>query len=290
MQLVDDMRNKLMLVMIISYAVVLSYGQTIQLPAKKSSVAFAVIGDSGSGTREQYQLADRMAATRGMFPFNFVLMMGDNLYGRDNPKDFEQKFEKPYKALLEAQVKFYASLGNHDVAARQILYDDFNMDGKHYYSFKPADNVRIFALDSNYMDPRQLDWFEKEVSSSGSDWKIVFFHHPLYSSGRKHGSDTELRAVLEPLLIKHGVDVVFTGHEHFYQRITPQSGINYFIVGSSGKLRQGNIGRSPMDAKGFDQDNAFLIAEISGDDMFFQAISRSGQTVDAGSVRRVEKQ
>ena len=164
------------------------------------------------------------------------------------------------------------------------------MDGKNYYSFQPRNDVHFFALNSDYMDRRQLEWFEKEISSSTSPWKIVFFHHPLYSSGRKHGSDIELRTVLEPLLLKHGVDVVFNGHEHFYERTTEKKGIHYFIVGSSGKLRKGNIKATRVDGKGFDQDNAFLIAEISGDDMSFQVISRTGETVDVGSVRRVEKQ
>ena len=231
-----------------------------------------------------------MAAAHRVFPFNFVLMMGDNLYGGDDPRDFERKFAQPYKALLDRQVKFYAAIGNHDDPGRQILYDNFNMGGKTYYSFQPRNDVHFFALNSDYMDPRQLEWFEKEISSSNSPWKIVFFHHPLYSSGRKHGSNIELRTVLEPLLIKHGVDVVFNGHEHFYERATEKNGIHYFIVGSSGKLRKGNIRASRVDGKGFDQDNAFLIAEISGDDMLFQVISRTGETVDVGSVRRVEKQ
>jgi hypothetical protein len=282
------MRNKLMLALIFLLAALLSYGQTVRLPQKEDAFAFAVIGDNGSGSKEQYQIADRMATAHMMFPFNMTIMMGDNLYGGDRPKDFEQKFQKPYKVLLDRQVEFFAALGNHDDAARQIVYDDFNMGGKHYYSFKPADDVRFFALDSNYMDGRQLDWFEKELKNSGSNWKVVFFHHPIYSSGEKHGSNIELRDVLEPLLVKYGVDVVFTGHEHFYERITPQKRIHYFIVGSSGKLRKGNIEASPLMAKGFDQDNAFLIAEIAGDEMFFQAISRTGATVDMGSIRRAE--
>jgi hypothetical protein len=284
------MRIKLLLGITTLFAALLGYGQTVRLPLKQGALAFAVIGDSGSGNKTQYQTADQLAAAHGAFPFNFVIMMGDNLYGGDNPRDFEWKFRQPYKALLDRGVEFYAALGNHDDPGRQILYDDFNMDGKTYYSFKPRNDVHFFALNSNYMDQRQQDWFEKEISSSNSPWKIVFFHHPLYSTGRKHGPDIELRTVLEPLLVKHGVDVVFTGHEHFYERITPENGIYYFIVGSSGKLRKGNIRTSPIDAKGFDQDNAFLIAEISGDDMSFQAISRTGKTVDVGSVRRVEKQ
>jgi hypothetical protein len=281
--------TKLTLLVTILVAALFSYGHQTQLALKEDSVVFAVIGDNGTGARAQYQVADQMAAARVKYPFEFVLMMGDNMYGGEAPKDFVQKFEKPYKALLGLQVKFYAALGNHDNAGRQILYKNFNMGGKHYYSFKPRDGVRFFSLDSNYMDKRQLEWFETELKNSGSEWKIVYFHHPIYSSGEKHGSDIELRTVLEPVMVKYGVDVVLAGHDHFYERIKPQKGIHYFIVGSSGKLRQGNIGRSVLTAKGFDRDNVFLLAQIAGDDMFFEAISRTGATVDLGSIRRAEK-
>jgi DNA repair exonuclease SbcCD nuclease subunit len=270
-------------------AAMFSYAQNIQLPMKKDSVKFAVIGDNGTGDKAQYQIADKLTATHEKFPFEFVVMMGDNLYGGEAPKDFGQKFEKPYKALLDIGVKFYATLGNHDDPSRQISYQKFNMGGKHYYSFKPKDGVRFFSLDSNYMDKKQLEWFENELKSSSSEWKLVYFHHPIYSSGEKHGSNIELRATLEPVFVKYGVDVVLNGHEHFYERIKPQKGINYFIVGSSGQLREGNIGKTELTAKGFDRDNAFMLAEISGDDMFFQVITRKGETVDSGSIKRAER-
>jgi 3',5'-cyclic AMP phosphodiesterase CpdA len=212
------------------------------------------------------------------------------MYGGESARDFQNKFEKPYNALLTMGVKFYASLGNHDVPERQTAYKQFNMGGQRYYTFKPKDGVRFFALDSNYMDRKQLDWFEKELKASGSEWKIVFFHHPLYSSGEKHGPDIELRKVLEPLMITHGVDVVFAGHEHFYERLKPQNGIQHFILGSSAKLRKnGFVTKSEITAKGFDSDNAFMIAEVTGDEMNFQAISRTGTIVDSGKFRRVER-
>src|SRR5688572_32443008 len=101
------------------------------------------------------------------------------------------------------------------------------MNGERFYTFK-RDNVRFFALDSNYMDPEQLKWLETELKNSGSDWKIAFFHHPLYSSARFHGSSTDLRLLLEPLFVKYGVDVVFQGHDHVYERVKPQKGNQYF--------------------------------------------------------------
>ena len=277
------------LIAIILVTALIGHGQTAKPPIKTDSLKFAVIGDNGTGSKEEYQIAEQMVRARQQYPFAFVLMLGDNLYGSVSPKEFVKKFEKPYKGLLDLGIKFYAALGNHDDPARQISYEKFNMGGKKYYTFKPRNGVRFFALDSNYMDRKQLEWLETELKNSGSEWKIVYFHHPIYSSGEKHGSNVELRSTLEPVLVKYGVDVVLAGHEHFYERIKPQKGIHYFILGSSGKLRRGNIGTTGLTAKGFDQDNAFMLADIEGDRMSFQVMTRSGKTVDAGNITRAEK-
>ena len=257
----------------------------LSLPNKPDSLRFAVMGDTGTGGKTQYDVARQMVEWRTLFPFEFVLMMGDNLYGGDKPKDYQQKFEIPYKPLMDAGVKFYASLGNHD-DANQRFYKNFNMNGERYYTFRPKLGIRFFALDSNYMDRAQLAWLQEQLRSSGSEWKIFFFHQPLYSSGDRHGSDEQLRAVLEPLFVQFGVSVVFSGHDHFYERIKPQKGIYYFVSGAGGVLRRGNIRTTDLTAKGFDQDNHFMILEIAGDEMYFQTISRTGTTVDSGVIQR----
>jgi hypothetical protein len=261
-------------------------GQELRLPNKDGSVKFAVIGDTGEPGPGQRAVASQMTAWRGRFPFTFSLMAGDNLYGRESARDYENKFSGPYKALIDAGVKFYAALGNHDEAA-QTQYKLFNMGGQKYYTFKPQNGVRFFALDSNYVDQKQLQWLDKELAASGSDWKIVFFHHPLYSSGGTHGSAEVQRELLEPVLIKHGVNVAFTGHEHFYERIKPQKGIAYFIIGSSSKIRRGDLQKSELTAYGNDSNYAFMLVEIVGDEMFFQTINDKGVTLDTGSIRRV---
>jgi acid phosphatase len=120
--------------------------------------------------------------------------------------------------LTDAGVKFYASLGNHDVST-EVSYEPFHMGGKRYYTFKSG-SAQFFALDSNYMDPEQVKWLDKELSASGARWKLCFFHHPFYSHARKHGSDVDLRQHLEPLFQKYGVDVVLNGHDHVYERIS----------------------------------------------------------------------
>lgn len=258
----------------------------LTLPNKSDSLKFAVLGDFGTGSREQYELASQMKRVHDVFPFELVTLVGDNLYGSERPQDFTKKFEVPYQPLLEAGVKFYASLGNHD-AREQRYYKQFNMDGKLYYSFKAKQSVRFFALESTYMDPQQIAWLEKELKDSNEDWKIPYFHHPPYSSGDRHGSDERLREVLEPLFIKYNVSVVLTGHDHFYERTKPQKGIVYFVCGSGGQLRKGNIDRnSGITAAGNDTDQAFLTAEINGDEMSFNAVSRAGQIIDSGVITR----
>jgi predicted MPP superfamily phosphohydrolase len=258
----------------------------VGLPNKKGSLKFAVLGDFGTGAPSQYQLAEQMAKLHARFEFQIVVMVGDNLYGSERPQDFRKKFEVPYKPLLDAGVKFYGALGNHD-AREQRYYKLFNMNGKLYYTFDPKPDVRFFFLESTYPVPEQIEWVEKELKASSQDWKIVVFHHPLYSSGDRHGSDFRLREVLEPLFLKYNVSVVLNGHDHFYERVKPQKGIQYFVVGSGGQLRAGNIDRqSGITAKGFDTDLAFLAAEIIADKMYFNAMSRTGETVDSGVLTR----
>jgi predicted phosphodiesterase len=261
------------------------YDQELTLPLKSNSVRFAVIGDMGTGAKPQYELAGKLIEYRQKFPYEFVITVGDNIYDGSAPADYESKFERPYKPLLDASVPFYATLGNHD-KPNERFYKPFNMDGQQYYTYKKG-NVRFFALDTTDMNPRQLAWLGKELQNSGSDWIICYFHHALYSSAAYHGSATELRLVLEPLFTKYGVQVVFAGHDHVYERVKPQKGIYYFTEGASGSLRKGNLKKTALTAIGYDQDCSFMLVEIAGDELHYQTISRTGRTVDSGVIGRV---
>lgn len=253
----------------------------VSLPNRKGSVRFAVIGDTGTGTSKQHELGDILLQSRQAFPYEFVLLLGDNLYGGEKPADYKNKFQDVYQKLLDQKVKFYAALGNHDEPA-QKNYEHFNMEGKEYYRFTSG-NASFYALNSNYMDKKQVDWLNSELAKDNSEWKIAFCHHPPYSSGGKHGSDDQLRKVVEPIFVKYGVNAVFTGHDHFYERIKPQQGIYYFVSGAGGKLRPGDVkDNSPLTAKAFDKDMSFMLVEIADNAMHFQVLSRTGATVDSG--------
>lgn len=261
---------------------------TLTLPLKEGSTRFMAVGDTGTGGKEQNELAGVMARYWQSFPFEFALMMGDNMYGGEKAADYKAKFEDVYKPLLDNKVKFYASLGNHD-ESNQRFYEHFNMNGEEYYNFKKG-NVSFYALNSNYMDKKQLAWLEEKLKGDASDWKVAFFHHPPYSSGGAHGSSSSLREVVEPIFLKYGVNVVLAGHEHFYERVKPQKGVYYFISGAGGKLRSGDVkDNSPLTEKAFDTDLSFMLFEVAGDEMHFQVVSRAGETVDSGVIPNLRK-
>ena len=149
--------------------------QELTLPNLTDSVKFAAMGDNGTGDRAEYDTANQMAAWHDRFPFDFVIMLGDNMYGSQKPADFVQKFERPYRPLLETGVRFYASLGNHDNTSNDA-YKPFNMNGQRYYTYAKK-NVRFFVLDSNYLDPEQVGWITTGLRDASEPWKIVYFHH-----------------------------------------------------------------------------------------------------------------
>lgn len=266
------------------------------LALRPVSLKFGVIGDSGQWSRAQRETAAQLALQRKNFTFDFVLMLGDNNYGDGSPDSYQKRFEEPFKPLLDAGVMFYAARGNHD-AGPQWDYRPFNMGGERYYTFErrtgvlpplAGDRVQFVALDSVNLDDEQLSWLDRQLSESKAEWKIVFFHHPIYSSGRYAMSSAARRLILEHVLIDHQVDAVFAGHEHVYERMVPQTGVMHFVVGASGSVRVGDLQPSSYQAKGYDRDLSFMLIEIAGDAMYFRAVNRVGEVIDRGKVVKRE--
>jgi hypothetical protein len=260
------------------------------LPNQPGSLKFAVIGDVGRGDDRQYATGAQMAAWRERFGFEFVLMLGDNIYGDGSPEDYALRFERPYAKLRQARVSFYAVIGNHDPPGEEH-YEPFGMDGRRYYTFSKwagplwsPHRVQFFALDTVHFDETQGTWLERELGRSRASWKIAFYHHPLYTSGDYRWWSFLTRRSLEPLFVGGGIDVGFNGHEHLYERTVPQQGVHYFTSGAGGAIRVGALRPTRVTAAGYDQDTHFILAEISGDTLSFQVVSRTGQTVDYGEV------
>jgi 3',5'-cyclic AMP phosphodiesterase CpdA len=255
----------------------------------KNKLRFAVLGDWGTGDGAGGEIASQMARAHYNSPLDFVIAAGDNIYPDGGGRRFVKSFERPFAALLQERVKFHAVLGNHDVRdgrQDQCQYSLFNMGGRNYYTLKKGDGLaEFFMLDSTDFDSGQISWLESELRASAARWKIAVFHHPLYSSGKTHGSATGLRRVLEPLFSRYGVQAVFSGHDHIYERTKPQQGVQYFVTGAGGKVRRGDIDlRSPFRAVSFDEDNHFMQVEIDERQISFQAVTRTGAVIDRGAI------
>jgi predicted phosphodiesterase len=257
----------------------------------KSIITFAVIGDTGTGDEAQLAVAQQMVKHRTKTPFDFVIMLGDNIYESGSEKYIKSRFEQPYKDLLDAGVKFYAALGNHDIIRGlkfQTNYPNFNMGGRRYYNFTKGSNengaslLEFFALDSNLMSQEQLNWLDEKLQSSKAKWKITFSHHSIYSSARMHKPYLELRGKLEPIYFKHGVNAVFAGHSHCFERVKPQKGVHYFTQGASGEIKRRTLDRNnPLFAAGEDSINSFLIVQVSENEMKVEAIGADGRLIDS---------
>lgn len=257
----------------------------------KSLTRFAVIGDWGTGGDDQFGLGKQMHETHSRAAFDFILSAGDNIYPNGSGRYLEKRFEEPFAALLRDRVPFYASLGNHDVEEgryHQREYPLFNMGGRDYYTVRKGNGLaEFFMLDTTNFESTQAAWLENSLRVSNAKWKIAVFHHPLYSSGKKHGSDLKLRKQLEPLFVRYNLDMVFSGHDHFYERTTPQQGIQYFVTGAGGKTSRGSVDlKSELRKVSYDRDNHFMLIEIDDDELSFKAISETGEVVDEGLIKQ----
>ncbi|HEY9893223.1 MAG TPA: metallophosphoesterase, partial [Candidatus Sericytochromatia bacterium] len=196
---------------------------------------FVSVADTGTGTREQYAVAEAMTQYHQQNPYDLVVLAGDNIYNNGEMAKISAVFEQPYQPLLKQGVKFQACLGNHDIRTDngdpQVKYAGFNMSGR-YYTFRRGE-VQFFALDTNNnADWKvQLPWLEQELSRSNAPWKIVFGHHQIYSSGA-YGMNKPFIEMLSPIFQKHGVQLYINGHDHHYERSQSLKGTTYVICGA----------------------------------------------------------
>lgn len=258
----------------------------------KDKIRFAVIGDWGSGDSDQVNTAKQMFASHQRDSFDFIISAGDNIYPNGSGRYFGRNFEQPFSDLLKDRVKFYAVLGNHDVESGrkdQLEYPLFNMGGQNCYKIERGQGLAdFFMLDSTDFGATQTTWLESSLRDSKAKWKIAVFHHPIYSSGKKHGSATGLRRILEPMFTRYGVQVAFSGHDHIYERTVPQQGIQYFVSGAGGRIRRGDVDLgSRFRAASYDENSHFMLIEVDDKQVSFQAVSEAGAVVDNGLIKQV---
>ncbi len=279
-------------------------GLKLKKKALKPAVAnkpcrFAVIGDAGSGSVHQYNVAKQMASFYAKAPFNQVLMLGDNVYPDGNiKKEAVTAFEKPYAPLLKAGVKFVVALGNHDTVhgfeGDQLVY--FKMPGRYYTeqlctASEHGADVTAVVIDSNILakDATHQQWLKEtlkaEQQKETPHWTIVIAHHPVHTSGA-HGKDAfthTLQAVLDPILDTYDVPLYLAGHDHNYERFAPKQNVLHIVSGGGGawvrkfgKIEAGSLVRHSI--------NHYMMFEGKQKTLYFKAIDENGKTIDKGTL------
>lgn len=256
---------------------------------------FIAVGDVGTGDKAQYSVAHAMEQRWQSSPFSLALLTGDNIYENGRIERISEVFERPYASLLQNGVAFYAVLGNHDFTTNrginEVNYPRYHMPER-YYTFSKQ-TVQFFALDTNqvYLNDRtretpwtaQLSWLRKELEKSTAPWKVVFAHHPIYSSGH-HGSDRDLKRALSPLFAEYGVQLYINGHDHNYERTRPIDGTTYITSGNGAKLRP--VGQSRWTAKSSSQ-LGFTVFEVYSDRIVINAVDTGNNVYDEAQIMAV---
>ncbi|MFY0564020.1 metallophosphoesterase [Archangium lansingense] len=274
--------------------------QTATGPETKR-VHFTAMGDFGTGGTNQTKVLQQLTPARAG---EFLLTLGDNAYSSGTEAEFQSNMFKPMAALLR-EVPLFPTPGNHEYvtnAAKPYL-DNFYLPANNpakserYYSFDWGP-VHFVSLDSNCRSftiadcttALQKAWLTQDLAATSRPWKVVFFHHPPWSSG-EHLSSTAMRRDYSPIFEQYGVDLVLTGHDHNYERSKPMKGdvvapagtrgIPYIVVGSGGATLRPFPGSQPSWSAFRDNTNmGYLDVVVDGGTLTAKFLNTSGAVRD----------
>lgn len=280
---------------------VLGRGSARTSPEPDGTFTFMVFGDSGTGDAYQYDLARRMAE----WDVDFIVHTGDLIYPAGVPRYYPKRFYAPYAPLI-ARAAFYPCLGNHDYSTDrgQPLLDEFELPhngpegdtpGRHYW-FDIAD-ARFIAIDSNLrhdlLDTYVAEWLDEVLADAGDRWKIVFFHHAVFTFRKP---TYRIREALVPVFDQHEVDLVLVGHNHLYERTHPLDddrvvpdgeGTVHITSGAGGAHIHKVRGEVPdFIATYYDEKHSFTIIEAAPSIMSLRQINVDGEVIDAYDILR----
>lgn len=265
---------------------------------------FMVFGDSGSGWREQYRIAALMAAERP----DLLVHSGDLVYNGGQRRNYKLKFFEPYREMIE-RVAFWPSLGNHDVADpaagaayREVFELPLNgppgQPPENDYWFDYAD-ARFAVLDSNALEIELHDavapWLTHLFTDCDKTWRFVVFHHPPYTAGA-HEPSEKIQRALVPVFDAVGVDVVFNGHDHLYERTAPMrdgsiapdgKGVAYIVTGAGGaELYEPAASRPAHIVAASSAKHSYTRVEVDGKTLKLAQIDIDGATLDTFSITK----
>jgi acid phosphatase type 7 len=245
-------------------------------------VRFLAFGDSGGGGADQYALLEQMYTV----PYDLMIHTGDIAYDDGTIGQYEENVFGVYGDLFR-NIPMFPAAGNHDYRTMHgaPFREVFNLpgdSGEKWYSYDWG-RVHFVAIDTESDYATQAKWLDTDLEANDLPWTIVYMHRPMYSSG-KHGSHYDLRSALEPVLQKHGVNLVLAGHDHNYERIKPQKGVAHVVTGGGG-IGTRNVGKSSFTV--FSEDVIhFVYGEVHADELILHAIDATGREFDSMVIPR----
>jgi acid phosphatase type 7 len=250
-------------------------------PDSNAPIRFLAFGDSGGGGSDQRTLAEQMYN----FPYSMIVHTGDIAYDSGTIGEFEDTVFRMYAPIFR-HIPFFPAAGNHEY--KTMSGAPFRAvfalpgDGEKWYSYDWG-RIHFVALDTEADYATQARWLDADLTATALPWKIVYFHKPPYSNGQ-HGSDISLRNALQPVLTKHRVQLVLAGHDHDYERIHPQQGVQHIVTGGGG------VGTRPVGASSFTAFSEdvihFVYADVRVDELVLHAIDANGTEFDSVVVSR----
>jgi acid phosphatase type 7 len=258
--------------------------RTAPLPDTNAVVRFAVFGDSGSASVAQTSVRDQLEVQ----PIDLILHTGDAAYEQGTLAQFEQNFFRIYQGLIKS-VPIFPVSGNHeyrtDSASPYLQVFDLPHNGvpgssERYYSFDWGD-VHFVALNTEQVNDEQVTWLERDLAANQRRWTIVYLHRPPYSSG-VHGGTPFVEQAFVPIFQRHRVPLVFTGHDHDYERTLPMDGVTYVITGGGGKSIR-SVGRSAFTAYS-ESVMHFVWVEVNEETLRLRAIDAAGGEIDSVEI------
>lgn len=248
----------------------------------------AVFGDYGALTIDEARIETQIQQWNP----DIAITTGDNAYNSGALSEFQTNVFEPYQAFL-ANVALYPSMGNHDFttdsgAPFKELFElpQANSGTEDYYSFN-YDQIHFVAMNSNLdysVGSEQYNWLVSDLSGSDSRWKIVYYHHPVFSSGA-HGSTTDMYSILGPVFELYDVDLVLNGHDHDYERNTLVNGVLYVVTGGGGNVLYNQTTVNPYSAFFLSTYN-FVGLTINKDQLKLKAIDENGYVFDQKTLSK----
>ncbi len=269
--------------------------------APSTKFRILAFGDSGSGDSEQYKLAKEMLKHKPAI----VVHTGDLIYPDGERADYPAKFYDPYAALISSAA-LYPCAGNHDVRTARAapMFEEFELPTNGPKGETPERNywfdygsVRFIAIDTNVYRDKLNDiiapWMDKALADPGPRWKICFFHHPVYSNAN-YGPTRKLWNTIVPVMEKHGVQLVLSGHDHLYERthpireqkiVAPGRGTVYVTTGAGGaKLYPKKSEPIPEIETASDGSHSFTIIDVTNDALELKQIDINGAIIDTCDI------